>query len=118
MYETAIDFYHQSLAISQQLSNREKEAVVNSTIASAFIELGKYLEALKYLEKALEILKDIDLPFCQAIVLKDLADVYYQLNRCQLAYEYCNNALSIAVELKNIPLAKECEELKKKVLMD
>lgn len=107
-YKQMLECHHQSLTIGREIGDTWLEGSALVALSVTYEQIKDHLEALKYSNLALAIARK----------LHNLNWEKYQLNRCQLAYEYCNNALSIAVELKNIPLAKECEELKKKVLMD
>jgi tetratricopeptide (TPR) repeat protein len=116
-YEQAIDYHQQSLIIAQEINAYGLEGTALCNLGVALIQLKEYSEALKYLPAALEILKKIGYRHGETITLYNLAVIYYQLNELDLAQKSCDRALSIATEL-GLPLVKECQELKKKLLRE
>ncbi|MDJ1185878.1 tetratricopeptide repeat protein, partial [Roseofilum casamattae] len=69
------------------------------------------VDSLETLQSALEIFRAVSSKSEEAEVLKDLAIVYWELDRQKLAIESCNKALAMATQL-DIPLVKDCQELK------
>ena len=80
-------------------------------------QLEEYSEAKLYLCRALEISQKIGDRSGEAYAFRNLVAVYQKLGNSLLAHECCDRALSIATEL-GIPLAKECQELKKQLLRE
>jgi ABC-type phosphate/phosphonate transport system ATPase subunit len=72
---------------------------------------------MSWVQKALKIEQKIGNLHGEATTTYLLATIHHQLGNLDLAHEYCDRALSIATEL-GIPLAKECQELKEKLLND
>ncbi len=79
------------------------------------IKLKQYSEALEYLQAALEIFRNIGNGFAEAHALMSLPKLHQELGCPKLAQECCDLALVIATEL-GLPLVKECQELKEKLL--
>jgi tetratricopeptide (TPR) repeat protein len=114
-YTHAIALYQQRLTITQVIEDRQGEGETLCRLGATLIRLDLYSEALKALHTALEICNTTGNRSIQAEVQKVLAEAYQILGPRTLAIEYCNRALSIAAEL-GIPLVKECQELKEKLL--
>ena len=76
--------------------------------------LGRYKEAISSFDKALEIYREIGLRKDEADTLKQLAEARQALGDLDLARQYCQQALVLAIEL-GIPLAAECETLQLKL---
>lgn len=95
----------------------EDETFVIVTVLS---EIAKWdcqqdRDSSESLEKLEKLLQDTDFHYLQARVYYTISLTYYKLGRVARANSYCDRALSIATEL-GIPLAKECQELKEKLL--
>jgi tetratricopeptide (TPR) repeat protein len=59
-YPKAIEFYQQSLAIFQDIGNRNGEAGPLNNLGSAYINLKQYAEAIKPLSQAIEVLESLN----------------------------------------------------------
>jgi len=57
-----IDSYHKYLQIQRLLNNRQSEAYCLFTIGTLYKKNGKFWEGLAYIQQAMEILEEIDLP--------------------------------------------------------
>ena len=69
------------------------------------------------MQAALEICRTIGAPLEEALTLKNLTELHHKLGDLTLAIEYCDRALAIFTEL-GVPQAKECQELKEKLLSE
>lgn len=86
-------------------------------LGSALVQLEQYSKAMEHFQESLQIFKTIGNRSAEAQTLENLAELYQKLGCYDLALEYCNQALVIATEL-DIPVAKECHELKEKLLTE
>jgi tetratricopeptide (TPR) repeat protein len=117
-YETAIDYAEQHFIIAEKIGNLQGIGIALTNWGNALFKLGHHLEADQNFLRASEIFKQIGDRRSEALSLYNLATSFQaDLGNLPLAIKYCDRALSIATEL-GIPLAKECQELKEKLLLD
>lgn len=114
-YPQSANYAHQFLSISQKLGDRRGEGAALHSFGIALLELSHFSEALETLQTALEIFREVASQSEEAQTLIDLAIVYWELDEEISALQYCNQALALATEL-GIPLAKDCQELKDRLL--
>ncbi|MBD1881361.1 tetratricopeptide repeat protein [Coleofasciculus sp. FACHB-T130] len=107
--------YKQVLSKLEEIRDDEIIGKVIGNLGNTLIELKDYLQAEENLQTALKIFKKVVARCDEPITLYNLARLHQRLGDLGLANEYCDRALSIATEL-NLPLAKECQQLKKKLL--
>ena len=114
-YSQALEYQEQRLKIAQEIEDRrgEAEAFCNGGITLAILK--KYSEAIESFQKSIEICRTIGTRSIEAYAFTNMAILYVILVDPALALECCDRALSIATEL-GIPLAKQCQELKEKLL--
>ncbi|MCC3600078.1 MULTISPECIES: tetratricopeptide repeat protein [unclassified Microcoleus] len=113
-YNRAIDCYEKNLVISQEIGDRLSESETLCNLGITLMYVGQYSNAMKHFQESLEICREIDNYYTAAFVYKNLAEISYESERNDLAHTFCNQALAISTKL-GIPLAKECEDLKKKL---
>jgi tetratricopeptide (TPR) repeat protein len=113
-YEQAIDYQQQALAVAREIADRRGEGIAQENLGSTLIKLERYSEALELLQVALGIYQDIGFRSGEAEALRQLAELHQKTGSIDLAREYCDRALALAIEL-GIPLVKECEELKQQL---
>lgn len=99
----AINFYQQTLTVLQTIRYFSDAEEVIIKLINCYCTLQNYKKAVDFNQHHL------------ALVLAKQAKLYQKLGESNLALEYCDRALSIATDL-GIPLAKECEEFKEKLL--
>ncbi|MEW6493482.1 MAG: tetratricopeptide repeat protein [Cyanobacteriota bacterium] len=116
-YIRALEYYRQYLVIARQIDDPWEEGKALCNFGNVLLKLELYSEALENLQAALEIFKGIGNLSFEAITLNSLAELYQKLGHHQLALKFCDQALAIATEL-GIPEAKECQELKEKLLKE
>jgi tetratricopeptide (TPR) repeat protein len=112
-YNRAIDCYEKSLVISREIGSRSSESETLCNLGITLMYVGQHSNAMKHFQESLEVCREIDNYYTAAFVYKNLAEISYESERNDLAHTFCNQALVIATKL-GIPLAKECEDLKKK----
>jgi tetratricopeptide (TPR) repeat protein len=116
-YDQGIESLKQSLAIVREIDDHEAEATALGNLGAPLIKLERYSEALENLQTSLKIHRAIGDHAGEADVLKNLAELHQKLGHRERAVEYCDLALVIATKL-GIPLLKECQELKEKLLSE
>jgi len=116
-HSKALEYQQQHLAISEESQDRRGEAEALCNLGITLAILKKYSEAIEVFKKSIEICRTIGTRSIEAYALKNMAILYLILVEPALALEYCDRALSISTDL-GIPLAKECQELKEKLLLD
>jgi tetratricopeptide (TPR) repeat protein len=117
-YNTAIDYAEQHFTIAEKIGDLEGIGIALTNWGNALFKLGHHLEAHKKFLRAREIFKQNGDRRSEALSLYNLATSFQaDLGNLPLAIEFCDRALSISTEL-GIPLAKECQELKEKLLLD
>ncbi|MBD2087116.1 tetratricopeptide repeat protein [Coleofasciculus sp. FACHB-542] len=116
-YPESIDYIQQHLTIAREIRNRHGEGTALGNLGNTLFKIEQYSEALEKLQTALKIFLEIGYRSGQAVIFNDLAELHLKLGDRALALEYCDRALSIATDL-GIPLAKECQELKEKLLSE
>jgi tetratricopeptide (TPR) repeat protein len=109
-YAKAFEFHQQHLAIAREIGDRQGEAYVIGDLGTIFIKHEQYPEALESFQASLNIMQDIGDRFGETLIYKKLAELHQKLGSIELAWQECDRALAIAIELE-IPLAKECEVL-------
>jgi tetratricopeptide (TPR) repeat protein len=75
-YDKALVCCECALAYFRDLGNRDGEAHVLVTIGGIKSELGRYEEALSYLQQSLDIDRQLDDVYWQGIVLKNIGETY------------------------------------------
>jgi len=95
--------YFESFYQSFNIINKWNEdlLILFYRIGTIYLRMGKSTHSIKYLNKTLEISKDIDI---QEDILKaiynNLSEAYRQDNKFQTAHEYMNKSVSIAQDIK------------------
>lgn len=116
-YDQAIEYYQQHLVIARSIGDRAGEGRTLCNWGITLFKIERYSEALKYSQTALKIVSEIGDSSVEANTFYLLAKLHQKLGHRDLADKYGNQALAIAIEL-GIPLAKECQELKEKLLSE
>jgi tetratricopeptide (TPR) repeat protein len=116
-YHKAIESLEQCLVIVRERSDREAEGRALGNLGNAYYFLEEYDQVIEYYQPHLVIARSIDDRAGEGTTLCNLAKLHQKLGHRDLAVRYCNQALAIATELY-IPLAKECQELKEKLLSE
>ncbi len=109
-YAEAIDYHRQALTISKQISYKLGEGSDLVNLGVAQTRQGLHKEALTNIQNGLEIFREIGSPSKEAEALKNLAELHQAMGKIDVAQQYCQQALALAIEL-GIPLAAECEAL-------
>lgn len=113
-YSEAAKTHEQHLAAARAIHDSSEISYALGNLGAALIMLEQYPEALEKLEQALVSYQQDEDREAEAEAYKHLAELHQKTGSLDLAQDYCNQALKIAIEL-GIPLAKECEVLKQKL---
>jgi len=86
-YQRAIDYQQQSLAIQQQIGDRNGEANSLGGLGNVYQSLGKYERAIDYQQQSLEIKRQIGDRKGEAASLVCLGNAYQSLGKRQFKSE-------------------------------
>jgi tetratricopeptide (TPR) repeat protein/DNA-binding Xre family transcriptional regulator len=109
-YAKAIEYHKQSLSINREIEYKlgEGQDLVNLGVAQTKSRL--YKEALESLRDGFKIFETIGNRDGEAETLIYLAELYQTQGEMDIARQYCQQGLELAIEL-GIPLKEECEVL-------
>lgn len=77
-YTKAMEYYNLCLAISKEVGNKKREALMVNNIGSILAEQKNYDDALPYFLNALNLYKEIESPENIALCLNNIAEIYYR----------------------------------------
>jgi tetratricopeptide (TPR) repeat protein len=111
-YDEALDLHNQALAIRirPDINDYRGQGDVFYNIGKTQLKLRNYLEALTQTQKALKIFQEIGDRNGESKVLRNLAELHQALNNIELARQYCQQALELAIKI-GVPLVAECQTL-------
>ena len=98
-YPKAIEYHEQSLAIKQEIGDRDGKADSLTNLGNFYNRLGQYPKAIEYYEQSLAITQEIGVRNGEAISLNNLGTVYNQLGQYPKAIEYHEQSLAITQEI-------------------
>jgi tetratricopeptide (TPR) repeat protein len=94
-YPRAIEYYEQSLAMSQAIGDRNGEANSLIGLGNAYDSLGQYPRAIEYYEQSLTMSQEIGDRNGEAASLTGLGNAYNFLGQYPRAIEYYEQSLTI-----------------------
>jgi tetratricopeptide (TPR) repeat protein len=99
-YDDALDYYMSSMRIYDSLGIKLGVAIIKDNIGSLFLRKQQYNNALLFHIEALKIFENLgSLPrICSS--LQSIGLAYSKLNNTELAINYLNRSLGIAIKLK------------------
>ena len=98
-YETALQYLEQSLAIQQQIGDRQGEGSTLNNISQIYDAKGDYETALRYLEQSLEISQQIGDRRGEGTTLNNLATTAHAKGDYETALRYLEQALLIMQQI-------------------
>mgnify|MGYP001767124309 CR=1 FL=1 len=101
-YDKALDYLNRALDIEIRYNQKIKIGIRKNEISTVISAMGRYQEALRLNEEALEIFTEADIPESRIITLTDMGNIYRKLGNAEKA-EQCF--------LESISLAKKSESL-------
>ena len=95
----AMDYYKQSLKMSEESGNKNRIALMYNNIGSVYAEQKEYDKALDYFNKTYTIQYELGDKQMQALALNNIGEVYQYKKEFNYAITFYNKALLIAQEL-------------------
>ncbi len=99
--QIALDYFLQSLSLSQELENPAQIAINLNNIAAVYDDLGEKLKALDYYEQSLLLSEELEEQIHRAITLNNIGKIYNDLGEKQKALDYYQQSLSFSQKLGN-----------------
>jgi tetratricopeptide (TPR) repeat protein len=85
LYETAINYLQQGLQLSEQLGDRQSQALCFSSLGTAHLVLSQPQAALNYLQSGFQTAQTSGDLYLQGLNLVNLAEAYYSLQQLEQA---------------------------------
>lgn len=101
-YYRAIDYYNQSLVISDKLGDTKLQAGALNNIGIIYKEQGEHKESIDYFKKSYKLKKKIGDKMGAANSLGNIGGAYMELEEPGKALDYYNRALELIPEGANI----------------
>jgi len=98
-YSEAQDFYEQSLHIKWKIEDRGGGGMTYANLSGLFCAMGDYGNALAYNDKALEILRNPQVPFWEALTLQWRGDTLLAQQNWQAACQAYRQAIALRENL-------------------
>ena len=109
-YDDALDYYVGSMRIYDSLGIKLGVAIIKDNIGSLFLRKQQYNNALLYHLDALKFFEDLGSPPRICASLQSIGLAYSKLKNTELAINYLNRSLSIAIKLKQKETQKSVYE--------
>jgi len=106
----ALEYYKKSIAYDNEENIRGKATALNN-IGLIQHDLGNQEKALENLLKSLALSEEISAEYSIANTCNNIAKVYITENKTALAQNFLDRALSIAKQIKALPLQEEAYQL-------
>lgn len=111
----SIELFKKSLSMSEQLSNLNAIAVLNTKIGLLYTEIKSYDNSLTYFTRSLEIARKMNRKQDIVSSLLNVANSYNELERYIESIPFLNEAESIAKDLADTKLLRNCYSLMTRV---
>ncbi len=99
--EKAFNYYAKALPISQEIKNRQLEAVARGGLGSCYFYMGEIEKAINYHKKSLDIGQEINDRPVKASSLGSLGNAYDSLGKYKDAIDYHKQHLAISLEIND-----------------
>jgi len=110
-YEPALEYYNKSLKIRREVKAIRHEAISLQNIGRVYIAQKKYDVAEEFLQNALRIYKEVEESEKIGNIYTKLASLKIEENIYNDAIKYADSSLIIAVDLKALPMQRDCYKL-------
>ncbi|GAA4820626.1 SpoIIE family protein phosphatase [Algivirga pacifica] len=104
----AIDYYDSSLVLNEKVGNNSGIAKINNNLGMIYSDLLQFDKSYNYFYMTLKERKANKEKLGVYSALINLAVVAENLNKNKVAIEHLQEALSIAIELNDVPLMRSC----------
>jgi len=101
-WDKAIEYFKNSLLISEELNNLKRKARIIKSIGLAYLFKGDTERGYKYLKNSLKICEEIEAEVLYAMVLNNMGIYYDIVGEWENAVKYYKKSLSIYKKLNNI----------------
>jgi len=98
-YLKAIEFYQQSLKVSESIGEMKRVASSLANIGSLYINIGEFEKALDYQNKSLVLFRKLDMKGGMASALNNIGIIYNNIANYEKALEYNEQGLKLYEEL-------------------
>jgi serine phosphatase RsbU (regulator of sigma subunit) len=98
-YLKAIEFYQQSLKVSESIGEMKRVASSLANIGSLYINIGEFEKALDYQNKSLVLFRKLDMKAGMASALNNIGIIYNNISNYEKALEYNEKGLKLYEEL-------------------
>ncbi len=98
-YLKAIDFYQQSLKVSEAVGEMKRVASSLANIGSLYINIGEFEKALDYQNKSLVLFRKLNMKEGMASALNNIGIIYNNIANYEKALEYNQQGLALYEEL-------------------
>lgn len=95
----AIEFYQQSLKVSESIGELKRVASSLANIGSLYINMGEFTKALDYQNRSLELFRKLKMKEGEASALNNIGIIYNNISDYQKALEYNQQGLTLYEEL-------------------
>lgn len=95
----ALNYYHQSLKLQEELKNDEGAALTLNNIGTVYDEQGKSKLALEYYEKSLKIREYIKDKYGMAMSYNNIGGLFYNEKNLDEALKYYSKSLELLEEM-------------------
>jgi CHAT domain-containing protein len=99
-YQRAIDFHQQSLAIHQNIGDRQSEAISLNNLGLAYQDLGQHQKAIDLFQQSLTIKKQIGDRTNEGNTLNNLGDLFSKLNQPELAILFYKQSINVRESIR------------------
>ncbi|MEN8118878.1 MAG: tetratricopeptide repeat protein [Bacteroidota bacterium] len=110
-YDSALVYFTQSLSIRREVQAIRHEAISLQNMGRVYFAQKRYDIAEEYLQNALRIYKRVEESEKIGNIYTELASLKIEENKFNNAIKYADSSLIIALELKALPMQKDCYKL-------
>ena len=109
-FDDALQYYVQAMRIYDSLNIKLGVAIIKDNIGSLFLEKKQYNDALLYHTDALRIFEELGSQSRSCVCLRNIGLTHSRLNNPELAINFLNRSLAIALKLKQKETQKDVYE--------
>ncbi|MEQ8385027.1 MAG: tetratricopeptide repeat protein [Coleofasciculus sp. A1-SPW-01] len=100
-FDRAIEYYQQSLTLSQKVENRHSEATELLNLGTVYQDLRQFKQAESFYQDCLEIVQEFDDRYSQASTYHNLGMLAKDLREYEQARQYYHQSLDIYIEFSD-----------------
>lgn len=100
-YKAAIDNYLAALALAQATRDARNESDILNSIGETYVRLGDFKKASEYHQRAVDRVRDLNLPGFSGLFLRNVAGDYAQSHQLDEAVQTLTQALALSENSKD-----------------